>query len=217
MLFILSSLIILAQAEFSCLNTNASYKTGDLVTICVYLSSTNFTLDASAISSGPYIAFQSKLDTYSAVRLNNSYTALHSSSNCSPLNTTDYTNCSMSYSIVLVSDNSVQTPAAPYLKDTLVAIVFSAVVTMESGKVTMVEWDNSCDMCNAGCLSWNNQTVCADNECAMGSEGDCDPRVYVSWIGTDSDGNNLLSAGYRMSQFRQYSIFQMYSDAKGKF
>jgi len=46
---------------------------------------------------------------------------------------------------------------------------------------------------------------------------DCDPKVYVSWIGKDKDGNYLMSASYRISQFRKYSLYASYNSAKKSF
>lgn len=218
MIFLFSALFVTVHAQFFCEVSSGSYKTSDEVTLCVFLSQVDFTNATSLITPGPYLAFKSKLDEYSAVRLSNSYLSIVTSE-CPgvDVNSTAYTNCSMSYAITVASDNLVQSTSVPYLKDYLVATVFSIVVTLDNGKVTKIEWDNYCDMCNDQCMSWGIEEVCADKECAVETEGDCDPRVYISWIGTDKDGNNLLSASYRMSQFRKYSVYQMYSDAKGKF
>jgi hypothetical protein len=123
----------------------------------------------------------------------------------------------MNYALRVVSGNNIQSEPYQYLKDKIVAVVFSVVITMNSGKITLIEWDNDCGLCDSYCLTWNSKAICAESECSQGSEGDCDPRVYISWIGTDKNGNNLLSSGYRMSQFRKYSINKLYSEAKTSF
>ena len=42
--------------------------------------------------------------------------------------------------------------------------------------------------------------------CGFSNSTSCDPKIYVSFIGTDSSGNYLESAGMRISRFQQYSI-----------
>ena len=42
---------------------------------------------------------------------------------------------------------------------------------------------------------------------------DCDLKIYVSWFGTDKDGNYLISAGKRLSAFRSWSLKSAYESA----
>lgn len=218
------ALLSLASASV-CPSEDKDYKTGDKIVLCVYVDEMNFT-DTNATAStshGHFIAFTSRVDVYSAVKLNYSYSGIYNDNcgNASISNDTNdvsvFINCSMSYGIFLAFGDSITTPYAPYLKDILVAKVFSAVVTLESGKVKKIQWDNYCDICSEECIDFNGEEVCAEKECSYDKIEDCDPRVYVSWIGTDSDGNNLLSSTYRISQFRKYSIFSMYKQARSNF
>lgn len=96
--------------------------------------------------------------------------------------------------------------------------MYSAVVQMDGGNVTDIVWDNGC---------WDGGSKCLEG---YGIEGDrvnyiegcqvktdCDPKVYVSFIGTDSESNYMESAGEatlnlgrRISRFRQYAVNDMY-------
>ena len=211
MIFILS-ILATVYSQYTCGYTNNPHQTGDNVTICVYLIN-------NSTNASQFLAFQTKVDEYSAVKLNNSYSYIHSES-CPTSNSAlniSYTNCSMTYSIVVASENNISTVEAPYIGQMLVAPVYSVVITLDNGKVTLIQWDNDWNFCNAQCLTSQQESVCANAECSETSAGDCDPRVYISWLGTDSQGNNLISASYRMSQFQKYSINSLYSQAKTKF
>ena len=205
MLVQLLPLLFFIEPVYSCDSVDKTYKIGDDVKVCIILSEFNFTANATSVPY--YLAFEPKLDEYSAVRLKGSYNAIHDKECANDTNTT-YTQCEMSYAIQARAGKLVDTVMIPYLKDKLVAIVSSVVVTLEDGKVTDIEWDNDCDLCDEECLKYEDEEICAEKQCDEGKEGDCDPRVYISWIGTDNEGNNLLSAAYRMSQFRKYSLYK---------
>ena len=139
-------------------------------------------------------------------------------SNESSISSNDtYENCSSNQGISVAYSKKIYSKFAPYTKDKYVAKVFSVVITLKSGKVKKVEWDNFCDICNKKCIKWKSEEVCAESFCSAGKESDCDPRVYITWIGTDGNDENLLSASYRISQFRKYSVYSMYSQTKSKF
>mmetsp|Transcript_1370 Transcript_1370/g.1356 ORF Transcript_1370/g.1356 Transcript_1370/m.1356 type:complete len:143 (+) Transcript_1370:200-628(+) len=103
-----------------------------------------------------------------------------------------------------------------------VAPVYSVVVEMKDGKVKDVVWDNDCDLCDYGCLT-DTGDVCTVDLCSLNTnstdplKSDCDPKIYVSWMGKDDSGNYLMSAGYRISQFRKYSLYDTYKSAKKSF
>ena len=100
--------------------------------------------------------------------------------------------------------------------------IYSAVVRLEDGKVTSVEWDNDCFDCTDLCMTTQITDKITEKNCRTKAEEctgglssyNCDPKIYVTFIGTDSNGNHMVSAGLRISRFRQYSISQMYTSAK---
>eukprot|EP01017_Pseudomicrothorax_dubius_P021688 TRINITY_DN2333_c0_g1_i1.p1 TRINITY_DN2333_c0_g1~~TRINITY_DN2333_c0_g1_i1.p1 ORF type:complete len:173 (-),score=36.52 TRINITY_DN2333_c0_g1_i1:287-805(-) len=106
--------------------------------------------------------------------------------------------------------------------------VFSAYVRVNAGVVTKVEWDNGCFTCDSGnCktyipFKYNDNTQldpesnCFDPECLTKTK-DCDPKIYISFVGTDRDNNKLESAGLRLSAFRKYSLSDSYGSVMQQF
>jgi len=41
-----------------------------------------------------------------------------------------------------------------------------------------------------------------------------DPRLFVSWMGTDVDKNHFISHTRRLSRFSSFSVGSIYNDAK---
>ena len=106
--------------------------------------------------------------------------------------------------------NSTTTPNVTYMRKAtdltssdIVVPIFSIVVNIDNGKVSDVAWDNGCWDCTSMCyldkINVNSsQSICRINPCNTtqnGSTTACDPKIYVSWIGTDSNGNHMNSAG----------------------
>jgi hypothetical protein len=105
--------------------------------------------------------------------------------------------------------------------------VFSVVVSLRDGYISSVIWDNGCYMCAAGpdyckvhkatvwpphpAVEWRDQQNCYEKDVTDISR--IDPRIYVSFIGTDASGNKMESAGLRWSQFREYSLASTYGSA----
>ncbi len=42
-------------------------------------------------------------------------------------------------------------------------------------------------------------------------DGVCDLKVFVTWAGTDREGRNAVSAGFRFTRFAGYSVGSMYN------
>jgi len=83
---------------------------------------------------------------------------------------------------------------------------WTAIITMDSGRPTSITWDDGCYGCDdSHCVM---QTCSVDyTDCWNPvTQIDCDVKVYLGWYGTDANGQYLISAGKRLSQFRQYSI-----------
>lgn len=55
----------------------------------------------------------------------------------------------------------------------------------------------------AACNSTNN------------SEGICDPKVFVSWMGTDNANVNLISSSQRFMNFKNYNLAGMWDSILG--
>ena len=99
-----------------------------------------------------------------------------------------------------------------------------AVVSVNEGTVDGVTWDFGCfdcaqDSCRANTYKFSGDAFAgAGDECyvadaacdealdAGGADKDgCSLKVYVTWSGTDKDGNFLLSQQKRLSNFQQGS------------
>ena len=48
----------------------------------------------------------------------------------------------------------------------------------------------------------------------LSSSSQCDPKFYITWFGTDKNGDQLKTTNLAMSKFRQYSISSLYSSVK---
>lgn len=93
-----------------------------------------------------------------------------------------------------------------FQNENMVVPQLTIIIQIKDGKIVGMEWDdaNACLGCDAG--------SCIDGFCAIpksqcGLESvTCDLKVYIGWIGTDTKGNYMTSAGRRLSQFRNYSL-----------
>lgn len=54
---------------------------------------------------------------------------------------------------------------------------------------------------------------CYINECnsSVNATGMCDPKIFISWIGTDKNGDTLISASNKLSNFEKYNMKGMFS------
>ena len=85
----------------------------------------------------------------------------------------------------------------------IVIPIYSLVVNIENGKIIGTTWDNSCWDCTSNCYldhinANSTQSNCAIAPCSLNNSNgtaSCDPKIYVSWIGSDSKGNHMESAG----------------------
>jgi len=99
-----------------------------------------------------------------------------------------------------------------------------AVISVAEGKVDGITWDFGCFDCDKASCSPNaykysseafagagDECYQADATCAAALEAggadkdECSLKVYVTWSGTDSKGNFLLSQQKRLSNFQQGS------------
>ncbi|KAG8457942.1 hypothetical protein KFE25_012008 [Diacronema lutheri] len=115
----------------------------------------------------------------------------------------------------------------PWSTDASVAPFFTAVVQLERGVVQRVQWDSGCSTCSPSdenaCVSDGSTARCSTlepplNQCydcriphsECKAAGQCVPRVYVAWLGTDARGNPCTSAGKVISRFRGSSFRGLY-------
>eukprot|EP01126_Amoeba_proteus_P021342 TRINITY_DN2162_c0_g1_i4.p1 TRINITY_DN2162_c0_g1~~TRINITY_DN2162_c0_g1_i4.p1 ORF type:complete len:128 (-),score=7.13 TRINITY_DN2162_c0_g1_i4:70-453(-) len=100
-----------------------------------------------------------------------------------------------------------------YLSSRYVVGSYSAIVRMENGNVTRIDWNDGCQECNEDRCIDNvcgiDQDTCARNERLKS----CDLKVYLGWIGTDLDGTYCRSAGDLPSNFRQFALRPVYEQS----
>lgn len=77
-------------------------------------------------------------------------------------------------------------------------------------------WDNDGgDGCFGGCP----ESECVNGFCGVSTAScddetfDCDLKIYVGWYGTDLSGSYLTSASKRLSQFRTWSVVELFDSA----
>jgi hypothetical protein len=78
---------------------------------------------------------------------------------------------------------------------------------MTKGVITTVFWDNVCfgGDCDDYSVTQGDNTFTVHNDyigaCNSDNQPQCDPKIYVSFLGTDSDGQYMQSAGFRLILF----------------
>ena len=108
--------------------------------------------------------------------------------------------------------------------------IFSIVVKVKKGNITELVWDNACYGCDDKCETDitsiselnSNKTMtysnCYENDINNKcSNNGCDPKFYITWFGTDKNGNQLKSANLALSKFKQYSVNSLYDSVKNIF
>jgi len=93
---------------------------------------------------------------------------------------------------------------------------FTLVISLNNGAIESMEWDRGCFGCIGASSACSAERFCTELYCeqpnAQGQPRNCDVKVYVAWIGTDSRGTFMTSAGQRFSNFRSYSINRLYQN-----
>lgn len=54
-----------------------------------------------------------------------------------------------------------------------------------------------------------------DCSTSMNDVARCDPKLYVSWVGTDAKGKYLTSANLKITNFNNYNMSKIFSDLIG--
>ena len=55
---------------------------------------------------------------------------------------------------------------------------------------------------------------CYEVEC---TDNKCDPKFYITWFGTDKNGNQLKSSNLALSKFKKYSVDALFSSVEDIF
>ena len=90
----------------------------------------------------------------------------------------------------------------------------SIVISLDSGNITAIDWDDTCSGCG--------KSSCLDNACAMDAETldpscndpkelemdpyRCGVKIYLVWVGTDVDGKPMKSISKKKSKRKQKYI-----------
>jgi len=98
-------------------------------------------------------------------------------------------------------------------------------VVMDKGVVTDMYWDDSCSGCSAEyCLEDSCSSkiedlrpMCHDKDALAEDPFHCGLKIYIAWIGTDSDGKSLNSYTSVPSRFEKYSFISSAYDAASGF
>ena len=214
----------LLTAGYTCGDAKTtSFAKGDEVPVCIHFSPTY-----------KKVLFLPRLDVYSGVEAKGAYSYFSAltthrvllsdnqtdSNTTTPTNNTNTDTPSALYtdiSIAVQVAGSMLTTWVPYIIPTLVAPVFSVVVDVSDGDIDSIEWDNSCSVCDTECITSGKEEICAQESCTNETSSDCDPKIYVSWLGTDKNGLNLESSAYRISAFRKFSLYDSYNSANKDF
>ena len=101
---------------------------------------------------------------------------------------------------------------------------------MKKGEITELVWDNACYGCDDKCeqnikihsLLDNNKTMtysnCYEDDTTNNCNNNaCDPKFYITWFGTDKNGNQLKSSNLALSKFKKYSVNSLYNSVKNMF
>lgn len=107
--------------------------------------------------------------------------------------------------------------------------VLSVVITLDEGELKSIvveTLEKACDqpetnkVLDVGFPDTNKDTevtTCGLNDCSLDSNatGRCDPKLYITWIGTDIDNHNLVSVNERLTNFNNYNIGAVFEDLIG--
>jgi hypothetical protein len=100
-------------------------------------------------------------------------------------------------------------------------------IVLSRGRISGYFWTNSCAGCSqnaAYCYKSSLLSVMADGKegkyeqsncsrpkCDAQNLKKCDPRIFITWSGTDFNGKYLTSAGKALDRFRDQDIQSLYN------
>lgn len=109
----------------------------------------------------------------------------------------------------------------PYVRTTANQVfpVINLLITLDMGKISSIALEDFSSACaeavipeiiNQGNSFASENTIknCPVAFCqgAESDTGKCDFKIFLSWIGTDKDGNGLISSSERLSNFKNYNL-----------
>ncbi|CAD8179554.1 unnamed protein product [Paramecium octaurelia] len=198
LLFILFPIVLSQTQVCQTSDFNSGYKKGDHIVLCLFFQ----TADNQQYRQ----VYQLKVDQYTALLVSGAYQTLSSKQ-----------------SNLWANSGSISTVyGTPYTQSGGAFPIQSIVVQMIQGSVIDVFWDNVCfdgSQCKENSITTTTgQSVSENNDFVTScSGGACDPKVYVSFLGTDANGQYFTSNGIRMSKFRQYSAAQIFTNTQNAF
>lgn len=109
-----------------------------------------------------------------------------------------------------------------------VAPILNLVIKIKNGSVEEITWKNECIQppcaftdckANTHLNPYNiTQAPITDKNCYIrtcGSNGNCDTKVYVTWVGADKKERDSTSDNFRITNFKDYSILTYVDKAMG--
>jgi hypothetical protein len=131
--------------------------------------------------------------------------------------------------VVQISGSSLFSQQIPYYRtaDNKVFAIISILIHVNEGEITQIELEDLKDACpknniipttlplNLSFTSENKINLCSQEACTQDSNDKCDLKVFISWIGTDSQGNSLISHLDRLLNFSKYSLETMFESMLG--
>lgn len=106
--------------------------------------------------------------------------------------------------------------------------VVSLIIVMNNGNVTDYILEDMTEACTGNATvepildMWFNATqndlaACPLPACnnTNNSDGICDPKIFVSWLGTDNGNTNLISSSQRFMNFKNYNLAGMWQSILG--
>lgn len=106
--------------------------------------------------------------------------------------------------------------------------IISLIVVLTNGNVTDFILEDMTEACTGNATVepiidiWFNQTQNNLAGCPLpycnasnNADGICDPKIFVSWMGTDNGGNNLISSSQRFMNFKNYNLAGMWQSILG--
>ena len=98
--------------------------------------------------------------------------------------------------------------------------LLSIVIKVEKGEIYDIVWDNNCYSCKDElCMEYSSENNtfknCMNTTDYCKNEQNsihCDPKLYVTWFGTDKDNRQLKSSNMAFSKFKHYSIGNLYDN-----
>lgn len=101
--------------------------------------------------------------------------------------------------------------------------ITSITIHLDEGKIKKIESDGLGSACGGGenptrvggtySFIENKDVSLCPYTCTTGDNdtGKCDPKIFITWIGTDKEGSSLISSGQKLTKFENYNLEDMYS------